>query len=145
MGVAKDWISYDLTICTDGSAKNGTAIGIGGILLTAGHTSNPKIYHSYAIPTGTWFSSFQAEMKAIQNTLQIIQTEESPQKVRIVSDSQSVLLRIANLQPAINIKSANESDILNLLADKGHQMTFTWCPGHCGEVGNEMADEQARI
>ena len=86
-------------------------------------------------------------MKAIKKASPIVQTEESPQRVRIVSDSQSVLLRIANLQPSIPLKSADESDILSLLAylhGEGHQMTFTWCPSHCRVVGNDMADEQAR-
>ena len=146
--LAKNWSSHNLTIYTDGSAKNRrTAIGGEGILLTAGHQSNPTIHHSYAIQAGKRCSSFQAEMKAIKKALQIIQKEESPQKVRIVSDSQSVLLRIANLQPAIPVKSADVSEFKNLRAalnDKGHQMTFTWCPIHCGVVGNEMAEEQAR-
>ena len=131
--------SYDLAFYTDGSASNGTAIGGVGILLTAGHPRSPTIRHSYAILAGTWCSSFQAEMKAVKKALQILQTEESPQKVRIVSDSQSVLLCIANLQPAIPLKSADESDILNLLAiqfDEGHQIAFNWSPSHCGVVGN---------
>ena len=79
--LAKDWSSYDLTIYTDGSATNGTAIGGGGILFTAGNLSNHAIHHSYAMPVGTWCSSFQAEMKAIKHSLHIIQTGESLLKV----------------------------------------------------------------
>ena len=114
--LAKNWSSYNLTIYTDGTATNSTAIGGGGNLFTAGHPGNPTIHRSYAIPTGTWCSSFQAEMKAIKKALQIIHTEESPQKVQMVSNSQSVLLRIANLQPTLSLKSADESDIINLHA-----------------------------
>ena len=40
-----------------GSATNGTAIGGGGIMVTAGHPSNSTIHHSYAIPAGIWCSS----------------------------------------------------------------------------------------
>ena len=143
----KDWRSYFLAIYSDGSATNGTAMGEGGILFTAGHPSNPTIHHSYAIPAGTWSSSYQAETKAIKKALQIIQTEESPQKFPIVCDNQSVLLRIACLQPAIPTKNADVSDILVHLAsihDGEHQITFTWFPSHCGVVENEMAYEQAR-
>ena len=96
---------------------------------------------------GTWYSSYQAEMKAIKKTLLIIQTEESPKKVPIVSDYQSDLHCIANLQPAIPPKSADKTNILNsraALHDEGWQITITWCPSHSGVVGNEMADEQAR-
>ena len=97
-------------------------------MVTAGHSSNPTIHHSHAIPAGTGCSSSQAEMKVIKKASQIIQTEESPHKDRIASDSQSVLLHIANLQPAIPLKSADMSDILNLLAalnDERHQITVT--------------------
>ena len=44
-----DWSSYDLATYVDGSATNGPAIGGGGILLTAGHSSNPTIHHLYAV------------------------------------------------------------------------------------------------
>ena len=80
--------------------------------------------------------------------MQIIQTEESPRKVRIICDSQPALLCSANLQPAITLKSIDKSDIVNLLAalhDDGHKMTFTCCPSHCQVVGNVVADEQALI
>ena len=115
-------------------------------MVTTGHTSNPTVHHSYAIQARTRYSYFQAEMMVIKKALQIIQTEESPQKVRIINANKTVLLRIANLQPAIPLKSADESDSLSLLValhDEGHQITLTWCPSYCRVVGNEMADEQA--
>ena len=67
--LTNDWSSYNLTIYMDGKSKNGTKIGGGSILLTAGHPSNPTIHHSYATPAGTWRWSFQAEMKAIKKAL----------------------------------------------------------------------------
>ena len=110
--------------------------------------SNRRRRHlGHCWPPGTWCSSYQADMKAIKKALHIIHTEESHQKFGIVSDSQSFLFRIANLQPAIPLKSAGESDILSLLTAlhyEGHQITFTWCPSHCEIVRNKMADEQAR-
>ena len=145
--LTKDWSSYNLSIYTDGSVTNSTEIGGGGILITSDHQSNPTIHLSYAILAGPLCSSFQADMKAIKKALQIIQTEKSSQKVQIVRNSQSDLLCIANLQPAIAPKSADKSDITNLLAalhDERHQITFTWCPSHYSVVGNEMADEEAQ-
>ena len=133
--LAKDWSSYDLITCTYVSAANGTTIGGEGILVTDGHPSNPTVHHSYAIPAGTWCSSFQAEMKAMKKALLIIETDESPKEVRIVSDRQPVLLRLASIQPAIPLMSAVECDNLGLLAalhDDGHQMTFTWVQATAG-------------
>ena len=115
-------------------------------MVTASHKSNPTIHHSYTIPAGTKCTSLQAEMKAMKKALQIIQTEVTPESPNI-SDTQSDLPCFANLQPAIPIKSADESGILNLLAalhEEGHQISLTWCPSHCGVVGNEMADKQAQ-
>ena len=104
------------------------------------------IHDSYAIPNGTWRSSFQAEMKAIKKALQIIQTEESPQKFRIVSDSQLFLLVSQASSLQYPLSALTVSDIISHLAalhDEGHQITFTWCLGHSGVEGNEMTDEQA--
>ena len=107
-----------------------------------------SIFHNfYVMPASTSYTSFHAEMKAINKALLVIQTEESPQKVRIVSDNQAILTRIANLQTAISTKVADVCDILDLLAalnDELHQITFTWRPSHWVVVGNEMADDQAR-
>ena len=50
--LAMDWSSYDLTIYTDGSVKDRTEMGGGGILSTNGHPSDPTNPHSYAMPTG---------------------------------------------------------------------------------------------
>ena len=57
--LAKDWSSFSLTIYTDGSVTNCTEIGGGGILVTAGHPSDPTIDGSYAMPAGIRCSSFQ--------------------------------------------------------------------------------------
>ena len=76
--LAKDWSSYNLTIYTDGSVKNGTETGGGGILATTGHPRDPIDLHSNAIPASTWCSNIQAEMKVIKK--QIVQAEESPKK-----------------------------------------------------------------
>ena len=143
---AKDRSTCDQTIYTDGSATMGTVMAAGGILLTAGLPFNPTNFQSYAIPPGTWCASLQAEMMAIKKALHIIQTEESPLRVQIVSDSQSVLHRIANLRLAIPLKSADESDYASLhagLRDEGHRITLTWCSSHCEVVVNFVADEQA--
>ena len=127
--------------------KVSTETGGGGILVTTSYPSDHANHHSYAILAGTWCSSFLVGMKAIKKVLQIFQTEELPKKVQIVCDSQSVLLCITSLQPAMPFKSAEESDILSSLValhDEGYQITFTRCPNHYWVVGNEMTNEQAQ-
>ena len=116
-------------------------------MFTTGQPSDPTSEHSYAIPAGTWCLSIQAEMKAVKKALQITQIKESHKKDQIVCGGQSTLLRIANLQPAISLRSAVESDILNTLAalhDEEYRINFTWNTSNCGVMGNEIADEQTQ-
>ena len=79
--------------------------------------------------------------------LQVIQAEVHVQKARIVSDSQSVLLRIQATHPSQPCNDRDEHTVfktLSMLTARSCQVTFTWCPGHCGITGNELADAQAK-
>ena len=51
--LAKDWSSYDISIYADGSVKDGTEMGAGGILDTIHRQSDPNNHNSYAMPAGT--------------------------------------------------------------------------------------------
>ena len=90
----ESWNTFDLVVYTDGSATSGTGTGGGGIFVTTSHPSDPQVLRYFAIPTGKWCSSYQAEIKAVVKALQVIQAEVHVQKARIVNDIQSVLLRI---------------------------------------------------
>ena len=69
------------------------------------------------------------------------------QKARIVSDSQVVLLRIQTTHPSQPCNDRDEHTVLktlSMLTARSCQVTFTWCPGHCGIIGNELADAQTK-
>ena len=132
---------------TDGSATSETGAGGGGIVVITGHPSDPQVFRYFAIPTGKWCSSYQAEIKAVVKAFQVIQVEVHVQKARIVSDSQSVLLRIQATHPSQPCNHRDEHTVLktfSMLMARSCQMTFTWCPGHCGITGNELADAQSK-
>ena len=79
--------------------------------------------------------------------LQVIQVEVHVQKARIVSDSQSVLLRIQTTHPSQPCNDRDEHTVLktlSMLTARSCQVTFTWCPGHWGITGNELANAQAK-
>ena len=124
----------------DGSATSGTVTGGGGIFVTTGHLSDPQVRY-FAIPTGKRCSSYQAKIKPVVKALQAIQAKEHVQKARIVSDSQSVLLHIQATRPS---QQCNDRDEHTVLKTRSCQVTFTWCPGHCGITGNELAHAQAK-
>ena len=143
----EDWNTFDLVVYTDRSATSGTETGGGGIVVTTGHPSDPQVLRSFAIPTGKWCSSYQAEMKAVVKALQVIQAEELVQKARIVSDSQSVLLRVQAMHPFQLCNDKDDQTILKTLSTltaRSCPVTFTWCPSHCGITGNKLADAQTR-
>ena len=69
------------------------------------------------------------------------------QKARIVSDSQSSLLRIQATHSSQPYNDRDEHTVLktlSMLMARSCQVTFTWCSGHCGITGNELADAQAK-
>lgn len=84
----------------------------GGIVVTPG-----QVHRSFAIPTGRWCSSFQADMKAMVKALEVIQEGEPIQKTRVVSDSLSVLTSIQSIHPSDTSINNDEKKILQLLYD----------------------------
>ena len=141
------WNTFDLVVYTDESATSGTGTGGWGIVVTTGHPSDPQVFRYFAISTGKRCSSDQAEIKGLVKALQVIQAEVHVQKARIVHDSQSVLLRIQATHPSKLCNDRDEHTVLktiSMLTARSCQVTFTWCPGHCGITGNELADAQAK-
>ena len=124
---------------TDGSTTSGTGTGGGGIVVTTGHPSDPPLFcHSHR----QMVSSYQAEIKAVVKALQVSQA-----KARIVSDRQSVLLRIQATHPFQPCNDRDEHTVLktlSMLTARSCQVTFTWRLGHCGITDNELADAQTK-
>ena len=143
----KGWNTFDLVVYTNGSATNGTGTGGGGIVVNTSHPSDPQVLRYFAIPTGKWCFFYQAEIKSVVEALKVIQAEVHVQKARIVSDSQSVLLRIQVTHPSQPCNNKDEHTVLKTLSmlwARNCQVTFTCCPGHCGITGNELAASQAK-
>ena len=141
------WNTFDLVVYTLESATSGTGTGGGGIVVTTGHPSDSQVFRYFAISSGKWCSSNQAEMKAVVKALQLIQVEVHVQKARMVSDSRAVLLRIQAMHPSQPCNDKDEHTVfktLSMLTARSCQVTFTWCPGHCGITGNELADAQTK-
>ena len=76
------WNTFDLIVYTDGSATSGTGTGGGGYVVTTVHPSDPQVLRYFAILTGKWCSSYQAEIKAVVrisgNRCQTSQTFHNP-------------------------------------------------------------------
>jgi len=146
MEALNDNTCYDYTIYTDGSAVEGTKLGGAGIVITTGDNNNPTVVKELSLPAGKWSSSYQAEMTALTKALQETNEHYKEKKIRIVTDSKSTIDTIKGLNGTSKLKSHLDSNILNelLKCNNNHiDLTFTWCPSHCGVPGNERADDLA--
>ena len=90
-------------------------------------------------------SIFTAEITAILRALAWI-IKEKPVKTVILSDSLSVLTSLQSSQSKSRQDLVNTAIILtNKIYKQGIQLDYTWIPSHIGIIGNEKADELAKI
>ena len=80
----------DISLYTDGSAKEATMNGGGGIYIEYADGSHPTLT---SIPTGKICSSYVAEMHAISNALDIIH-HEGGKRIHLFTDSKSTIQRL---------------------------------------------------
>ena len=89
---------------------------------------------------------FQAELTAIDKAATYL-TETKPDDlkyVKIYVDSQAAILSLAN--PMISNKTTlGAVESLNRLSTLAKSVTIVWIPAHKGHLGNERADELAKL
>ena len=115
-------------------------------MVTSGPPKHPMIEERRSLPAGRWASSYQAELRAIEEALGVFNERPEAKRLRLVTDSKAAQLRVGNLLPAQPCSSEEERKILielNKIALRGAELTITWCPSHCGILGNEEADKTA--
>lgn len=129
--------SNHVHIYTDGST---TPFSSGGavVIPSQGVTRCFKTSH---VTTST-----TAELEALRNALEHINSEERPGKWAVFSDSKPALqCLISVLRRGCHDQLTYQTVKLHhLLIQKGHDIVFQWLPGHCGIGGNDSADHAAR-
>ena len=134
----------DYIIYTDGSATDGVENGGAGAVVFRGATELERI----RTPAGRWTSSYRAELTALDSALApLLRGAEgpAPREVRVCTDSQSALRRLAEGPAAqTDVLADKVWQRLLDLADRGTHTSLQWVPGHAGLPGNELADEIAR-
>ena len=96
------------------------------------------------VPLGRFATVFQAEICATATGASFfLQQEVRDKNILFYSDSQAALRALLSpLQKTVTVPSC--IDVLNQLG-QNNTVTISWIPGHSGHVGNEVADECARL
>lgn len=130
--------AYELRtqVYTDGSVSATSSTGA-FIIPTLQVTRKFKVSH---ITTST-----ATELAALRAAVNYI-VETPPRKWVIFCDSKAAL---QSLQSALRRKTHEQlvfetREVLHQALMNGHDIIFQWLPGHCGIVGNDLADDAAR-
>lgn len=123
---------------TDGSAKNSTENGGGGILLKLKHGTKK----TQSVATGKYSSNFRAEAEALRTAADMLLSEKDKEKyIAIFTDAKSV---VSVLKSKSNTELVDLKAALYSLSQKSERVVIQWIPSHCNIPGNEEADKLAK-
>ena len=142
----KKWGDTDVCVYTDGSAEEGVRMGGAAAVVTKGDPESPEVVEERLRAAGVVTSSYQAELYALLEALLWLRENGTLWKrAMLVSDSQSGLVSLKS------VRSGRRDELLWRIVGVGREvcsgekeLIFVWVPGHCGLVGNEMADVAAK-
>lgn len=123
----------ETVIFTDGS-KGEDGTGYAAVIV-----KDYKVKETLQVKLRNQNSVFQAEFLALRDAIQWSISQNIP-RVKIFSDSQSVLMATQNLYPRSDCVGA----FLRNLANSSLEVSCSWVRGHSGDPGNELADTLAK-
>ena len=127
-----------IELYTDGSK---TCTGTGGAVCV--FSVKNQLYYSFRFKLNKLCSIYTAELRAIKSALHsLIKIKNS--SCTIYSDSKSSLLALTQYNPKVQLLKEIHGLILKIIFENKNLLTFCWIPSHCGIIGNEKADKEAR-
>ena len=136
---------FDWTLYTDGSVAAGGVNGGGGVLIFGKYNGRVVKVETLTLAAGKYASSYQAEMMAMVTALKWLTARQDWMTARVVTDSKSGLDALAS-GGSWRRKDPLVQQVRSMMTqvESRRTITFCWVPGHCGLVGNELADVAAK-
>ena len=133
---------FDHIICTDGSAEGGVRRGGSAAVVFSGSVDH-LVEEAVQRKRGSEYtSSFEAEVGALVLGLEWLHSNCQSGRFLVCSDSRSALA-------ALDSGSLHSHHLLRGLEQALYRVSgevvFQWVPGHSGFLGNERADQEAKL
>jgi ribonuclease HI len=131
---------FDFTVFTDGSAEGGVQFGGSAAVILCGPFGELQPVATRRERGAVLTSSFETEVRALEMAVDWLVIGMTGGSALVCSDSRSALVSLGSGSSAANPIMGK---LRQSLRDVRGRVVFQWVPGHCGLLGNEMADQAA--
>ena len=133
---------FDLIICTDGSAEDGVHRGGSAAVVFRGPVDQLEEVAVERRRGAALTSSFETEVGALVLGLEWLTQNCQSGRFLLCSDSRAAL---AALEGGSLRSHQFLGDLEQALSRVPGEVVFQWVPGHAGFLGNERADQEAKL
>jgi ribonuclease HI len=134
---------FGVVAYTDGSAEGGFRCGGSAAVITTGPPPSPVIIDTRRREGARYTSSFEAEVSALHLALDWMDAAPPGNPGMMVCTDSQALIRA--LQTPASSDSRLVGEVRERLDGMVSPLHIQWVPGHCGLVGNEIADVEANV